>query len=666
MQKALPNSPQTRYFEGNIALLGKDLDKARDIGNELLAVAPDNPRVLQLAGATAYERQEFPQAELHLARALQFEPRLDASRRLLALTYLRTSQPGRALTTLQPLLEVAEPSAQTYSLVAQAQLQAGDLAEAETNFAKAAKLNPKDTRSKAALAVSRLVQGDTGGVAELQSLAAADAGTAADLPLISALVRKKDFAGAMRAIDALEKKLQGPQPGVWNLRARVNLRQGDRASARKNLEKALEIRPDFYPAAAALAGLDLADKRVDDAKKRFDSVLAADPRNVQALLASAALKARTGAPRDDVLATFRDAIKQSPNAAAPRLALINYHFSLNETGAALSAAQQGAAAMPNHPEMVDALGRAQVATNDLNQALSTYNKLVQLQPGSAQALVRVAEVYARSGKRSEALSQLKRALAVDAEYLPAQLALSNAHLEDRKFDDALRIARDVQKQRPNQTIGWLTEGNIQAAQKRWDPALASYRAGLKLAPNSTELASRIHASLSAAGRRDEAEKWAEKWTSDHANDAAFRFYLGDVALVRNDRADAEAQYRHVLRLQPDNALALNNVAWLMAMNDKKGALELAERANKNLPNRPVIMDTLALALVREGQAPKAVEVLRQALSIEPDNAPLRLNLAKALIQINEKEAARGELKELIKLGSKFARQDEVRELLKSL
>jgi Tfp pilus assembly protein PilF len=63
------------------------------------------------------------------------------------------------------------------------------------------------------------------------------------------------------------------------------------------------------------------------------------------------------------------------------------------------------------------------------------------------------------------------------------------------------------------------------------------------------------------------------------NDAVFRFYLGDVAVHQQQFVQAEARYRAVLLSQPDNALAMNNIAWLLQKQSKPGAMELAEKAN---------------------------------------------------------------------------------------
>lgn len=667
LKQSLPQHPQTLYFEGNIALLAKDSKKAREIADQLLHLSPDNAKLLQLAGAAAYERKDFAQAEQHLTQALRVAPRQQVTRRLLALTYLRQAQSAKALEVLEPLLDEGEPTAALHNLLAQAHMQAGDLAQAEKHFAKASKLEPANTRSRAALAVSRLAQGQGEALSELESIVASDSGTVADLPLISAYIGKKDYAKAMKAIDALETKLAGPQAFTWNLRAQVHLRQADVAAARKALAKALELKPAFFPAAASLARLDLADKRPEDARGRFEAVLAADPTQVQAMLGLAALKARAGATRDDVLSTFRAALLQAPASVPLRRAMVNYHLGLNETAAALEVARQGAAAAaPNDPDMLALLGGALLAARDHNQAIATFNKLVKQQPESAAALLKLAEAQVAAGARAEAIKNLQRALALQPGHGLIQRLLATALIAEKRSDEALALAKDIQRQHPAQEFGFAVEGAVHAARQLWPQAVAAYQAGLKVSPASTGLSTRLHSAWMASGQTAQADRWSTQWLSKHPADATFLFYLGDQSLLRKDLAAAETHYRSVMKLQPDNALAINNVAWLLASSGRPGALELAERANKLMPNRPPILDTLALAHSRSGKPGKAVEILRQALAIESGNASLRLNLAKALAESGDRAAAKTELKEVLKLGSSFGRIDEARALMGTL
>lgn len=666
LQKVLPKHPQTVFYAASVALLGNETDKARELTQQLLRVVPDNPRVLQLAGTIEFERRNWLQASAHLSKSLQINPEQDATRRLLAMTYLQTSEPTKALSTLQPLLDRPVPPPRTLALKAQAHLQAGEIDEAKAAFAAAAKADPTDTRSKAAVAVGKLGGGgDESGLAELRSLAASDDGTAADMPLIGALIAKKDFKAALAAVDALEKK-QPDKPVAANLRARILLAQGDKAGGEKAFRRALEIQPTFFPAAAGLAQLALADKRLDDALAVFEAVLKADPKNTQALISSASLKVRKGAPREEIVGMFRRAIEQSPGEVAPRLALVNYQLGKKEVKAALETAQQADAALPNNPAVLDALGRALAASGDTNQAVATFGKLSTLLPKSPAPHLRLADVHWAARNQESAIQSLKRALSIAPDSLTAQRSLIDAYVAGNRTAEAMAVARQIRAQRPNADVGYVLEGAIEATAKRWDRALEVYRAGLKAVPTSSELATRVHVALLAGKKDAEAKRHVEEWVRLHPKDAAFHFHLGDLALASGDLPGAESAYRKVIEEQPQNALALNNVAWIMATQKKPGSVVMAEKAVSLLPDRPAILDTLALAQAAEGQPAKGVETMRQALRLDEKNPSLRFNLAKLLIQSGDKAGAKAELDGIAQLGSKFSRQNEVAELLKTL
>ena len=58
---------------------------------------------------------------------------------------------------------------------------------------------------------------------------------------------------------------------------------------------------------------------------------------------------------------FNDAIQKVPLDPSPRLTLINYQLANKDAKAAVEAAQQAVAALPDNPALLDALGRAQAA-----------------------------------------------------------------------------------------------------------------------------------------------------------------------------------------------------------------------------------------------------------------------------------------------------------------
>jgi tetratricopeptide (TPR) repeat protein len=177
----------------------------------------------------------------------------------------------------------------------------------------------------------------------------------------------------------------------------------------------------------------------------------------------------------------------------------------------------------------------------------------------------------------------------------------------------------------------VLEGDVEASRKNLKGALAAYQAGLKKA-NPQEASTRACTTHGRLGQAAEAEQFAQRWMAEHPQDAVFPFYLADRALAEKDLATAEARYRKVIELQPNNALALNNVAWLLVQQAKPGAVEFAEKANKLLPGRPPLMDTLATALAAEKQLPRALELQKQAVEKRARRRVLRMNLAKLYMQ----------------------------------
>ena len=665
LKKVLPDHPQTKYFEARLAFLKQDYKTAKELLQQVLKVAPDNVKVLLLAGGVELQSGSLVQAERLVAKALQQSPDFALTRRLLAEIYLRAGQPQKARETLAPLLGNPDVGAETLALAGQAALQSGDATSAEAYFTRAAKLNPNDTRSRTALALVQFSKGNADlGFAQLQDIASSDKGTLADLAIISARMLQRDYDAALKAIDSMEHK-QPDKPLAAQLRGEVELARKDAPAARRSFIKALSIEPLYFPAAASLAALDLRDKQPDEARKRFDKLLAADPKNVQALLAIAELRAQAGAGKDEVTGLLGNAAKLNPNVVAPRLLLVDLNLRTGNTKAALAAAQDGVAALPDNPELLDALGRAQMASGDFNQASGSFKKLAALQPRSPQPQLRLADAFMALKNPAAARESLNRALDITPKFLPAQRGLVMLDLSEGRPEKAMAVARAMQSERPDQNVGYLFAGDIEASRKNWDTAASAYRAGLKRGA-STELASKLHSVLLSAQKRVDAEAFAAGWIKEHPQDAAFRSYLGDLALAQLDFASAETQYLAVIQLQPENAIALNNLAWVTNKLTKPGATAYAEKANMLHPGQPAFMDTLATVLADAGQMSKALELEKKAIALAPEHHAFQLNLAKLYLKAGDKALARNELDQLAKLGDKFAGQAEVGQLLKSL
>jgi putative PEP-CTERM system TPR-repeat lipoprotein len=671
LKQTAPNNPQTLYMQALLAYLQKDYAAAREAILQQLRVAPDNLRGLLLAGIIELELKSYSQTEMYELKVLDQAPRQRLARRTLILSYLRSGQPAKALEALKPVVNGIGEDPKMLALAGEVYMVNGEAARAAELFAKAAALDPKDASTRTSLALSRAAAGDPdNAMHELEQAAAADSAIRADLALIARHAQRREYDQAMRAIATLEKKQPGT-PLADSLRGGVALAKRDLGSARQYFERALKTDPTYFPAVSSLASIDLAENKLDSARQRYETLTAKDPKHMQALLALAALRARVVAPNGSpkaadaqVVELLDQAISGNPRESAPRVALISYYLNSNDPKNAARVAQDAAAALPERAEILDAAGRAYQANGDTFQALKMYENISKLQRGSAQPYLRMAEIQLAAKNKDEAVNYLRKARDVQPDSIEAQRGLIMMNVDGGRIDEAVAIAREVQKQRPREAAGYLLEGDVYASQRKLPEAATAYRTGLEKTADSA-LAIRLYAVLSADNAK-EAERFAASWLKEHPKDSAFRLQLAETAAAKKDYATAAQQYRRILDTQPNNAIMLNNLAWTEGQLKNPKAVELAENANKLAPNQPAIMDTLGVLLVDTGDSARGLDLLKRASGMAPNVGSIRLNFAKALIKSGQKDAARKELDELTKLGDKFAGQAEVQELKQRL
>jgi len=665
LRKIAPNHPETIYFDAQFAYVDGQYARSRELTDALLGLAPNHYRALELAAATEYRLGHDLQAQDFAARALATVPGLVLARQILARSLLRSARPDRALAELAPLLSGTTADAASLVIAGEAYLQLGKAREADAAFKRAAELAPDDSRvrTSAALAMADAGRPDIA-VKELQTMVAGDPGPRSALALLSAQVAAGDFKAALAAADALREKTPG-QPLPEQLRGQVLISLHDAAGARASFEAARAKDAKYFPALAALASLDVAEGNPARARQRVEDYLKASPGHGQATLLLVQIPSASGALPADAVERLAQALRANPRDAQLHLALIGRHLQHGDQAAALNAAQAAAAVLPNDAAIAQALGRAQLAAGQVQQAVSTLRRIVAQQPHSAVAQFELAQALAQANDRAGAVGALNKALELEPGLQQARQALAMLALADNRPQDALALAQQMQQRDPGSGLGWAVAGDIEAQRKNWPAAIAAYRKALDLS-HASEAALKLHAAYLASGRAADAERLAAEWERQRPNDPAFRFYLGDLATNRGDLAAAESHYRAALVEQPNNALALNNIAWLLHKQSKPGALEVAERANALLPNRAPLLDTLATIQAASGKLAQALATRQRAVEVAPQDPNLKLNLARLQIRAGKAAEARKTLEPLVAMGERYPRQAEVRALLKAL
>ncbi len=121
----------------------------------------------------------------------------------------------------------------------------------------------------------------------------------------------------------------------------------------------------------------------------------------------------------------------------------------------------------------------------------------------------------------------------------------------------------------------------------------------------------------------------------------------------------------MLRVDPDNIQALNNLAYIKADEgvDLDIALGYAQRALRHAPNDLGITDTLGLIYLRKKLTGQALQVLRDLVNRDPSNPSFHMHLGMALYDAGDKRQAKKELETALRHKPSPTEQAKIKDLV---
>lgn len=663
-KKGTPGSLTVLYTQ---ALLDHAQNKhvaAKESLQRILRVAPDHMPSVLLAGSVEHALESMPQAEQHLKKYVETVPGNTYARKLLVSTLIKLGNISEAQAMLAPLMADADKDPQVLALAGELAMHARDFGKAADYLERAAKMAPKTAALRTSLAMSKLAQGDDArAIAELEESTRLDSkSTKAGTLLVLTEMRLKRYDKALAAANAMEAQ-QPKDPVIQNLKGGVYLSKGDVANARASFEKAMALDPTFFPAASNLAKLEMREKKPEMARKHLTAYLEKNKKSVEAMSGLAELAQLEGKAAE-VTQWREKAQAENPDAVLPAMLLVNHYLRSGARDKALTLVRKFQVANPKNPELLDLLGQAQMANGDHAGALESYSKLTGMLPKSATAQFRLASVHMALNNPTAASADLKKALSLDPNFLEAQLTQAELAARSGKLDEGLAIARQIQKQRPTEGVGYTLEGSLLQGQGKDAQAVRAYERALVLS-NNVLIKTKLHSAMVRSGKASEADARLAQWKKQLPGDPVIAMYVADTLLANKQYKEAIAQLEPMLQKAPNNPVLLNNLAWAYQQVKDPRALKTAERALAGAPDSPSILDTLGNILVEQGDHKRGLGYLQTAVVKSPTDATIRFHLAQALAKSGDKAAARKELDQV--MSSKgFDKMDEARALQQSL
>ncbi len=588
------------------------------------------PQLALLGGVSHYSLGQYQKAKTYLGYFLKKSPQHMGARKIYTGILMAEKDYANAIAFLEGPGRARPNDPQALSMLASAYMALGQHTRAVSLLREADELSggkAPDIATNFGLSLIGTGQDDLAMV-QLQKAYAEDPGRArTGMPLALLYLKQQQPKPAVQIMQRVAKN-EPRNLSALNVLAIAKTQAGDLAGARATYEQILDIDKRFTPAALNLARLDRAENKPDAARTRLQVLLKAQPRNLDVMYELAQLELAVNRPQE-AIRMLEKARSLNPQSLAPNLMLVDLYLRMGDRQKALDIAKDTQASNRENLQALATLGRAYLAVGNLGLARENFRRLAQLAGFNADWQQLVAVNLIRAGDPEAARYSLDKALLSKPGYLPALLLRAELEMAAGRLDAAETQARTLQAQHPREADVARLLGKIAVKRQRPEDALAAFSQAYALKKTS-ENAIDLHNAYNLAGKPDKALSFLQDWVVANPADMAARHTLA-LAFDRAGRlADAQTQYETLVRQQPDNAVALNELAYLLLKQRKPGALALAEKAYGLAPGNANIADTYGWALVQADQVEKGLRYLREAQVRSPGNPEIEAHLAEAL------------------------------------
>lgn len=532
--------------------------------------------------------------------------------------------------------------------LAQAQFGVGDLEAAYKNAVLWIKEEPRSINALLIAAeAARRLDVDVQGQGYFEQIVAISPDTAAGIyARAQLLVGSNLFTEAATLLEQKQDVLAA-QAGPSLLLAEMKLRLGQNEEARKYLEQTLKLEPN-YARAHALSGM-LAQSAGDlkGAARHFDAALTTDTTDRVALMGKGFL-----AYRQDDYGLAAELFDRASSLRRPEAEAALF-WSLSEFGRAdqkraLQAAERAVRLNPTNAFAKYLEVRGNLANQQWSRAGRLAEELNRQHPQYAPGYHALALISLNTNGVDQALGFVQRGLQVQSTNLLLQPLEIELLRMTKQADVAWVRLENLKRTFPQEPDRYLAEINLLFDRKDYAAARGVCRTGLESNPQDGRLQQRLLDTFTVAKQENEAAPVMEEVLKRDEKNLALRFTCARLREVRGDWAQAEAHYREVLKADPQNVPALNNLSLVAAREPKRleEAVKLAQKAYLLAGENAAVADTLATLMLSAGDARQAVILLEAARKMAPTNVGIRLNLVEALIAQGLTGEARKELETL--------------------
>jgi len=454
----------------------------------------------------------------------------------------------------------------------------------------------------------------------------------------------------------------------------VYMRQGKRAEAAEVNNEVLKENPKD-PDAKSLSATFLLDQGdVNAALTQLQAVVTSSPDNAVAHFQLGRAYLASGRPdgRESARQQFERAIQLQPNLIQPRIGLAELQAMHGEYDAALNTVQTILQRDPGNLNAKIIQSQAYLGQKKFGDSSNLLSGMLKSNPSSPQVYYQMGTQALAEGKPKDAEALFQRAYELQPSNAQSLLGVVDSEIQQGQPDKAMTLLQNEARKAPNRIDIAFLLGTTAKRENKYQEAETYFNQVLNGLDKKTKARADLYLQIAdcyrMAGNLDTALVNLQKAREILPENETVLSALGVVMDQAGHRKEARQAYEECLRVNPNNAQVLNNLAYLMAETnaDLDVALNYAQKARGLMPNLGEITDTYGWILLKKGLAEQAIPVFQDLVSRVPTNASYRFHLAKAYAQKGDNVKASGELREALKYSPARGEQQEIQDMLSKL
>lgn len=662
LKKQLGDHPMVAYVQGMNQFRQKHLAEAQTALEQAVRGNSSHYSSHYYLGLTHLLRNQPAQAEQYLKQALTIAPRSTPARQALALSQFRAQQYDAAAKTLTELLKRQPDDVTALNLLGEIELRRGNSAAGIRHLEAALKQQPDSRAAQTRLGLANLREGRVEeGVEDLDALIKSDprlAQASATAALAKIQAGKLDDAAK---VIALLKRNDDKSPLPDHLDGLLLIARGQLDAAKSAFGRALEKAPGDPGVSQNLALLAIQGRHYDEAQGYYQAVLDKHPDDLSTLMSLAQLHALQG-QIEPMLQRLEQARASHPRQAEPVIVLARWHQQQSEIAKARTLLEGAFAESDEGPLLLRALAELETRAGETDRALAVLDRL----DSSSMANIRFSlDSYQRLNRPDRAITLLRGVTERQPDAAAVRLLLVQWLIGANELEQARQAFEPLRQRHPEQIEVMILEGELARREGKPDAAVAAYRRAYQKQPSSA-LARALAQAQWQQGQQRAALATLEEWNHREPKDLETIYLRAKLHGGLKEDGAARKLLEQMVTIDPNNVIALNDLAWELKASDPKRASLYIEHAMSLSPKTATLFDTQAMMALAQGDQAKAKTALDQALAIEPTNRDYRYHQILLLEQAGKTGEAVAQLRALLQEKAPFDERTAAEAMLKRL